>query len=558
MPAPEKDTEERLRSLGPLLEFFLRVTGLRTTACVERKGTLVTVAAVGETPLPCRLFTHDPVISERCNGSDGYHWRLAHKRERHVIYECHAGLVDVVVPILGLPLRAGILTGQVLPRALSDEERERAAQQLSTSHTSAARLRRAFTKARFMPEERIEAAARLLVELTQYAIRPHSSSDLTPLRTYVASELLTRQQWHEVKGIARLVGIQEPPRIALAIQVTQPGWREAVDWGGLHRAREVVAQVAPSALAVVERDKLIVLYSDVEGLEGRIRKLLSALRGAGLRVAIGVGRPCDGERQIWRSYHEAETALGYRFMTNDPIIFLDKMDRRGQRSVVTPSVLGTLALLVRLGDAARAREIVSAMIQELGREPYSASWVLDGAVEILSALISKLREAGSRSEALAGTLRRFLDRANRLTSVQDILSLLEASAMQLIDQLQSPAPSTDELIERVCEHVQRNLAEPVRLGRLCSELLSVGPRHFSRVFRKVKGARFSEWLLGRRIEQAKRFLASTGEPVSSVAALCGYNDPRYFCRVFRKATAMTPVQYRRTHSAKASRELAAA
>jgi AraC-like DNA-binding protein len=314
----------------------------------------------------------------------------------------------------------------------------------------------------------------------------------------------------------------------------------------------VVAEVAPSTLAVVERDKLIVLWSDLPGLDSGVRRLLHALRAAGLRVAIGVGRPCDGERPVWQSYHEAEMALGYRFLTAEPVIFLEHAERHGRRSALIPSALQNLALIVRLGDCARAQEIVHTLVQELSREPYSAAWALDCAVEILSLLIHELREAGNKSEALPGVLRHFLNSANQAASTQDILALLEASAAQLVGHAKTAAHNTSDLVARVCDHVQRHLAEPVSLERLCSEVLFVSPDHFSRTFQKIKGTRFKHWVLQQRLEQAKQLLALTDETVADLAARCGFNHHAYFCRAFRKATAMTPTEYRQVCRAEPS------
>jgi AraC-like DNA-binding protein/ligand-binding sensor protein len=556
MTAERTQAEARLRSLQPMVDFYCRTTGLATDVKVFDESTRRLRSVVGAGiggPLPCRAVLNDPELGERCAQCDLNHLQLAHQLKRYVIYECHAGMVDIVAPILGLPIRAGVFTGQVLPRPLSHEERERLIHRLSTPNLSVARLRRAFAKTRFMPGERIEAAAKLLMDLTEYGIRSDQGSDATPLKTYVASELLKRQEWYELEGIARLAGVDAPPHVVLAIQVVHPGWREAVDWRGLHRAREVVAKETPSALAVLERDKLVVLWSDLQGLEGGVRRLLQALRSAGLRVAIGVGRPCDAERHIWHSYHEAETALGYRFLTDDPIIFLEKMERHGQRSLGLPSALQKLAVLIRMGDRVRAQEMVRTLIQELGREPYSASWVLDSSVEILTLLIHELRQAGNRSEALPGILRHFLARANRAGSIQDILALLEATAVRLISEVESPAPRTTDLVQRVCEHVQHHLAEPVTLERLCREVLFVSPDHFSRVFQKATSKRFTRWVLEQRMERAKELLGSTEQAVSWVAARCGYEDPHYFSRVFRSATGMTPTQYRQLGAASVSK-----
>lgn len=539
------EVEDRLRSLLPLLDFFYRITGLTVGLCTEHENELRRVFSTGAKVLPCTVVKADPELATRCDECDLHHLRIAHQLQRYLIYECHAGMVDIVAPILGLPVKAAVLTGQILPHPPSAEERDRLVRHLETPNTSAARLRRAFAKTRFMPEERIEAAAKLLGELVQYGIRPNSAADLTPLKSYVASELLKRQEWRDLQGIARMVGIESPPRVVLAIQVVHPGWRESVDWRGLHRAREVVAEVAPSTLAVVERDKLIVLWSDLPRVESGVRRLLQALRAAGLRVAIGVGRPCDAERPVWRSYHEAEMALGYRFFTDEPIVFLEHVERHGRRSALIPSALQNLALIIRLDDCARAQEIVHTLVQELGREPYSAAWALDCAVEILSLLIHELREAGNKSDALPGILRHFLNSANQAASTQDILALLEASAAHLISHAKTAAHSTTDLVEHVCDHVQRHLAEPVSLERLCAEALFVSPDHFSRTFQRVKGIRFKQWVLGLRIEQAKELLALTDETVASLGVRCGFDHHAYFCRAFRKATGTTPTEYRK-------------
>lgn len=548
MPPRAPDAQSQFEALEPVLDFFSRTTGLAATLCIEQEGVLIDIARTAgtEPALPCALMLTDPDLFVNCTRSDLHHFRLAHRLERYLIYTCPAGMVDITVPVPTSPVRAAVLSGEVLPRPLSPEERGRLAQRLSTRKTSAARLRRAFARTRYMPAERIEAAAKMLTELIQYAIGPSKGSDLTPLRTYVASELLRRQEWHELEGISRLAGVDSSPRVAIVIQVLQPGWSETVDWDGLNRTRDLALKQLPSSLAVIEGDKLVVLCSEVRGLKGRIQRLFSALRAMRLRVAIGVGRIHEGEQEIWESYHDAELALGYRFLTEDPVIFLDDVERDAPSSLGGPSALRDLALLVRVGNVSRAREAVHALIQELGREPRSSSAVLDSAVEILSVLIRELRDAGNRSRTLPSVLRHFLNDANRVTNVGETLALLEASATRLINQHRGTVHTATELVERVCQHVQDHLGEPVALESLCESVLFVSPGHFSRTFQKVKGRRFKDWVREQRIERAKELLASTNATISSVGSRCGYDFHPYFCRVFRQETGMTPTRYRET------------
>ena len=47
-----------------------------------------------------------------------------------------------------------------------------------------------------------------------------------------------------------------------------------------------------------------------------------------------------------------------------------------------------------------------------------------------------------------------------------------------------------------------------------------------------------------RMNMARGLLSTCKLGVSEVAAMCGFQSPQYFCRMFRKATGMTPTQYR--------------
>jgi AraC-like DNA-binding protein len=68
--------------------------------------------------------------------------------------------------------------------------------------------------------------------------------------------------------------------------------------------------------------------------------------------------------------------------------------------------------------------------------------------------------------------------------------------------------------------------------------------HFSRLFRKEFGSTFADYLAGLRLEAARRLLRDTSNSIAQVALASGFADPDYFCRVFKKATGMSPSAFR--------------
>ena len=64
------------------------------------------------------------------------------------------------------------------------------------------------------------------------------------------------------------------------------------------------------------------------------------------------------------------------------------------------------------------------------------------------------------------------------------------------------------------------------------------------VFKKKEGLSPIDYLTQVRMEAAKSTLRNTDIPASEIAALVGYEDPRYFYKVFKKYTGLTPTEYR--------------
>lgn len=70
-------------------------------------------------------------------------------------------------------------------------------------------------------------------------------------------------------------------------------------------------------------------------------------------------------------------------------------------------------------------------------------------------------------------------------------------------------------------------------------------RHFTRAFRQTTGMAPHQWLVQRRIEKAKDLLSRTVQPLSAVAADCGFADQSHFTGVFARAVGVTPAEWRR-------------
>lgn len=62
--------------------------------------------------------------------------------------------------------------------------------------------------------------------------------------------------------------------------------------------------------------------------------------------------------------------------------------------------------------------------------------------------------------------------------------------------------------------------------------------------RRVFGLTTGQWLIKLRIDAARRQLEATDQPIAAIALNVGYADQSAFTRQFRRATGLTPRDYR--------------
>lgn len=98
-------------------------------------------------------------------------------------------------------------------------------------------------------------------------------------------------------------------------------------------------------------------------------------------------------------------------------------------------------------------------------------------------------------------------------------------------------------LRRVKERIQDHFAARVTLEELGAEA-GVHPVHLATTFRRFYGVTVASYLRQLRIEYACRELLGSDAPLADIALAAGFADQSHFGRVFKRATRMTPAEYR--------------
>ncbi len=100
-------------------------------------------------------------------------------------------------------------------------------------------------------------------------------------------------------------------------------------------------------------------------------------------------------------------------------------------------------------------------------------------------------------------------------------------------------------INRVLDHVEAHLAEPLRLQDL-AEIAHLSPFHFHRVFAAMTGETLSRLVQRLRIEKAATQVRSLPtKPLTDIALDCGFSGSSAFARAFRETFGVPPSEWRK-------------
>ena len=107
-----------------------------------------------------------------------------------------------------------------------------------------------------------------------------------------------------------------------------------------------------------------------------------------------------------------------------------------------------------------------------------------------------------------------------------------------------PAAPQSQLVEEIARSIRQNLANPLYA---LDETLRSAPYcydYLCRLFRQELHTTPHKYLTELRLQSAAdALLISPGSSMSEIARMCGYSDPLYFSRMFKKRFGVSPREY---------------
>ena len=99
------------------------------------------------------------------------------------------------------------------------------------------------------------------------------------------------------------------------------------------------------------------------------------------------------------------------------------------------------------------------------------------------------------------------------------------------------------VITRSKEFIRQHLTEDISLGQV-ARAVNTSTFYFCKMFKKITGINFTDYVSRLRIENAKNLLLNPNLRVSEIAYEVGFQSLTHFNRVFKKIIGQSPTEYR--------------
>jgi AraC family transcriptional regulator of arabinose operon len=150
-------------------------------------------------------------------------------------------------------------------------------------------------------------------------------------------------------------------------------------------------------------------------------------------------------------------------------------------------------------------------------------------------LLEMLQECREKPEAYEAYLR---------ASLLKLMIKTQRVALKESEEPLVPTHPMHQKISEIASYVNAHFHEKVTLDRLATQFY-ISPSYLSRIFKKVTGYYFQEYLQVIRVREAQRLLRESDDKVTFIAGKVGFGHIAHFNRTFKHITRYSPLKYRK-------------
>lgn len=165
------------------------------------------------------------------------------------------------------------------------------------------------------------------------------------------------------------------------------------------------------------------------------------------------------------------------------------------------------------------------------------------ALELVLVLCSVYSEIYINADTMLEMKKEYYDQLKYLENISDYKNWFKEAFEKLIGVVGHEYNSEKNSISKSISYINTNYSRKLTLQTV-SDYVHLSKNYFVNLFKRETGENFIEYLTKVRVENAKALIKNSKLKTSDISAMVGIDDQRYFSKVFKKYTSMTPSEFK--------------
>jgi two-component system response regulator YesN len=329
----------------------------------------------------------------------------------------------------------------------------------------------------------------------------------------------------------------------------------------MNKAKEItqkqLGEYFHEVIVTVTKEGIVCLVNDTFANMQNLRKQLKLLRSNILRmrdifinvhVTIGIGEAVMQEKDIKETLKGAGSTILNRLIQGTGHI-LTTMNNQNKRQlpidVLDYDFRKKLLNFIETLNSEGIFQLINETKDKISKlKNLDGELVYDVCREIYDIFIFGMGFQAAKDSIIKEEYER---RFYRCFSLSGVFDQLTEEIVSQIEQLNQDKKLADKKPIRMAkQYMKEKYSQSITLEEVSNQI-GFNATYFSSLFKKETGQNFLEYLTDTRIQAAKQLLADTNRSVIRVSEEVGYIDIKHFTKLFKKATGLTPSEYRKLY-----------
>lgn len=296
----------------------------------------------------------------------------------------------------------------------------------------------------------------------------------------------------------------------------------------------------------------LILFMPNEGVisaSSLIRQVSDALlihaRGRGLSLLIGTSQAHSDLKELHTAFEETSIALNQQLLTGSAMNSYVYKDEFIPHSIIWERE-DEFLFRIEAGMNEEVKELTEKLFSYMCRIPaftladakYYCYYLSNQCKDILNYYIKQ--DTKKTSDSMQNIV-------NHIFSLDDLKKYYLQFFLNITEMLKNDSIyALDDVIEKIKIYMQHNYQKNLTQDFIAS-LFYLNRSYLSTLFKSKTGMKFIDYLNEIRIEKSMELLENSTRKMYQISKAVGYENPKYFFRIFKKKTGQTPEQYRIAH-----------